>query len=237
MSEHVLVVEDDPVQSGLLAAALRRGGYDVSRALDAAEATRLAAAAPDLVVLDLGLPDGSGLDLLAELTDSRTPVIIVSGRGDVVDRVIGIEMGADDYLVKPVEPRELLARIRRRLARPVASSPSDAGSDDDVIAFGDVVIDGASHEVSVAGAPLDLSRREFDLLLHLARHPRRVFSRSQLLRDVWHRPADGSPGATVTEHVRRLRSKLRHATSVRLDTVRGVGYRLSPIATTDEDLP
>lgn len=228
MTARLLLVEDDPRQSGMLATALRSEGHDVHRAFDAAEASRrMGAATFDLVVLDLGLPDRPGLDLLADLhRDHAIPVIVVSGRCTAVDRVLGIEMGADDYLSKPVEPRELAARVRRVLAR---RSPAPAPPDPDLdgsVRVGALTLDAARREAAVDGQAFALTRREFDLLTHLARTPRRVFSRDQLLRDVWG-AADAAPEPrTVTEHVRRLRRKLPADARVRIETVRGVGYRL-----------
>lgn len=222
----VLVVDDDEHIRRLICDALRRDGeFHPVEAADSATARALAAEHPDaLMLLDITLPDHNGLDLLRELRrHSDRPVIILTGRGSETDRVLGLELGADDYVVKPCFPREVLARIRTVLRRTqVASRPSAP------MRFGRLEIDAERRVALVDGAPIDLTAREFDLLLHLANRPGRVFTRSDLLRDVWSSEPGWQSEATVTEHVYRLRTKLgiERGTPGWVQTVRGVGYRL-----------
>ena len=220
----VLVVEDtDPVRA-LIVLALTRDGCTVEEASGAAAAhARLSEGLPDVVVLDLGLPDGSGLDLLRELVGGGTPVVVLTGRGDEVDRVVGLELGAEEYMVKPFFSRELAARVRRAAGRgrPAGSSRLEGGG---------LVIDRDSREVLLHGTPVALTDREFDLLVHLAASPRRVFSRDDLLRDVWRSSSEWQSAKTVTEHVRRLRHKLEEdpARPRLIVTVGTAGYRFDP---------
>ncbi len=226
-SPHVLVVDDEPMVREVITTYLERDGWSVATASDGAEALRmLEASSPDLVVLDLMLPEVDGLAVLARLRmTTNVPVIVVTARGEEPDRVLGLELGADDYLVKPFSPRELVARVRSVLRR--ARPPSTASAR---IVHGDLVIDGPSREVHVDGRAVPLTAREFDLLAFLAAAPRQVFSRADLLEQVW----DSSPvyqdPSTVTVHIRRLRHKIeadpeqpRH-----LVNVWGVGYRFDP---------
>ena len=178
----------------------------------------------DVVVLDLGLPDEDGLMLLRELRGSSdVAVVVVSGRADEPDRIVGLELGADDYLVKPFSQRELIARIaavQRRRRPPEAES---------VLRFGALVIDKAAREAFVLNEPVDLTRREYDLLAFLTANPGRSFSHEQLLAAVWDSSADWQSPSTVSEHVYRLRRKLRLTDArPRIATVRGVGYRFDP---------
>lgn len=210
----------------VLTAYLERDGYRVSVAADGATALQLLEGdRPDLVVLDLMLPSVDGLAVLAQLRKaSAVPVIVLSARGEEPDRVLGLELGADDYVVKPFSPRELVARITSvlRRVRPVPSPTRTV--------HGHLVIDGPSREVNVAGRNVPLTAREFDLLAFLAASPRQVFSRAQLLTQVWDSSADYQDPSTVTVHIRRLRQKIepnpdqpRH-----LVNVWGVGYRFDP---------
>jgi DNA-binding response OmpR family regulator len=178
---------------------------------------------PELIVLDIMLPHRSGLDVLREL-GQRIPVILLTARTDEADRVLGLELGADDYVVKPFSPRELVARVRSVLRR---SSPPEGPSH---LTFDDLAIDVAAREVSVGGQVVALTAKEFDVLLHLASHPRQVFSRAQLLAAVWDSSPDFQDPATVTVHVRRLRNKIeRDPEQPRwIATVWGVGYRFEP---------
>jgi DNA-binding response OmpR family regulator len=229
--QRVLVVDDEPTVREVVATYLEREGYDVEvlaeggTVIEAIERFR-----PDLLVLDVMLPVRSGFDLVRELrTQSSLPVILLTARSDETDRVLGLELGADDYIVKPFSPRELAARVRsvlRRALVPVASTPP-AGR---LLEFDGLAIDVLAREVLLGGEIVTLTAKEFDLLAHLAAHPRHAFSRADLLREVW----DSDPGyqdpATVTVHVRRLRTKLE----ADLDhprwivTVFGVGYRFEP---------
>jgi DNA-binding response OmpR family regulator len=194
---------------------------------DGAAALRwLAVGQPDLVVLDLMLPAVDGLSVLAQLRRSAAgpPVIVVTARGEEPDRVLGLELGADDYVVKPVSPRELVARVNSVLRRARPASATDR------IVHGSLVIDGPSREVTIGERLVPLTAREFDLLAFLAAAPRQVFSRTDLLHRVWHSSPDYQDPSTVTVHIRRLRHKIeadpdqpRH-----LVNVWGVGYRFDP---------
>lgn len=226
--QKVLVVEDDPNTREAIVTALRWAGFLCTEAGDAARARHIIGNyRPDLVVLDLGLPDSDGLELLADLRrNDDLPVVVCSGRDSELDRVGGLDVGADDYVTKPFSPRELALRVRSVLRR--VGSSSSVGLN--VLNFGDVTIDVDAHEVTKGGKPLSLTAREFDLLVFLARNQRIAFTRAQLLKNVWRDSAKSRTEATVTEHVRRLRRKLgddkdnpRH-----LCAVRGVGYRLVP---------
>ncbi|HEV7206053.1 MAG TPA: response regulator transcription factor [Jatrophihabitans sp.] len=222
----LLVVDDDSRVRTVVCWQLEADGYSVHEAADGNAAWQcLEERRFDLVVLDLSLPGLSGLDLLRRLRDcgDRTPVVVLSGRSGEGDRIVGLDLGADDYLVKPFSPGELAARVRSVLRRssgsPVAapSAATEPGSN--------LHIDPWTREVALDGSPVPLTAREFDLLAFLAAHPRRVFTRAQLLEQVWSSSKRWQSEATVTEHVHRLRHKLgsRH-----LVTVRGVGYRLEP---------
>jgi DNA-binding response OmpR family regulator len=223
----ILVVEDDDSTRAAIVAALRWAGFLCTEAGDAQRAHHVIENyRPDLVVLDLGLPDSDGLELLTRLRKSDDlPVIVCSGRDGELDRVHGLDVGADDYVVKPFNPRELALRVRSILRRAAAQPHSTIA-----LGFGDVQIDVDAREVTVAGLPIELTALEFNLLVFLARSPRKAFSRQDLLKHVWRAGAKDRTEATVTEHVRRLRRKIgddienpRH-----LCAVRGVGYRLVP---------
>lgn len=224
-TDTVLVVDDDPGIRDLLRMILSEGGFQVLDAASGREVEPMVVShAPDLVLLDLGLPDVGGLDVLIDVTRRHDiPVIILSGRNGETDRVIGLDLGADDYVTKPFSSRELLARvraaIRRRHREPVAA----------VLDFGDLRINPATHDVTVDGDPVELTPKEFDILTHLSASPRQVFSRTQLLSAVWHSLPDWQDDATVAEHIHRLRRKLDPANRNRwIHTVRGVGYRFVP---------
>lgn len=220
----VLVVDDDADTRAAVCAALRNGGFLCSEAADVARARKVVTKSrPDIVVLDLGLPDGDGMDFLVELRrNDDLPVLVVSGRDSEGDRVLGLEIGADDYVTKPFSAVELASRVRSVLRRTGSSSQSRVG-------FGTTTIDAEAREVTHKGKKINLTAKEFDLLAFFARHPRQVFSRVELLREVWH-TTDTRSEATVTEHVRRLRLKIEEDPSSprHLSAVRGVGYRLEP---------
>jgi DNA-binding response OmpR family regulator len=223
----VLVVDDEPTIRDVVVQYLRRAGYATLEAGDGEAArTLLEREWPSLVVLDLMLPGTDGLALCRWIRDrSQLPVIMLTARGEEADRIVGLELGADDYVTKPFSPRELVARVRAVLRRGAAA---DVRSDER-LRFGDIEIDAAARDVRKRGHALKLTAREFDLLLLLARHPRRVFSRDQLMSQVWgYEPAFDS--GTITVHVRRLREKIEDepAHPRYLETVWGVGYRLSP---------
>jgi DNA-binding response OmpR family regulator len=223
----ILVVDDEPTVREVVASYLQRDGY-VVRELDRGDEVESAVAefGPDLVVLDIMLPGQSGLDVLRALETRRVPVIMLTARVDEADRVLGLELGADDYVTKPFSPRELVARVRTVLRR---VQPAD-GTGDAVTAFDGLSIDHRSREVTVDGTPVHLTAKEFDVLSFLACSPKQVFSRGQLLERVWDSSPEFQDPATVTVHVRRLRSKLE-ADPDRprwITTVWGVGYRFEP---------
>jgi two-component system response regulator ResD len=221
----VLVVDDEPTIAEVVSRYLQRAGYRTVIAADGQEA--LAAAGerwPDLVVLDLMLPQIDGLEVMRRLREhdrGRVPIILLTAKGEESDRIVGLRLGADDYVVKPFSPAELVARVDavlRRVDAPVDRRPA--------IEFDDLVIDPAARRVLVGGVEAQLTMREFDLLLFLVRHPGQVFSRNQLMDAVW-QYSFYSDTSTVTVHMRRLRAKIesdpgepRH-----LQTVWGVGYR------------
>ena len=225
--ERVLVVDDEPTVREVVQHYLERDGYQVLTAADGAEAlAAVADGAPDLIVLDLMLPRVDGLDVCRQVRAAGpTPIIMLTAKGHESDRIVGLELGADDYVVKPFSPRELVARVRSVLRRTLATDAQRPGP----LRAGDVTVDPATREVTVAGRQVSLTVREFDLLLYLVRHPRQVFTRGQLLRQVWEYTWLGDT-STVTVHVRRLREKLEEDPSapLRVQTVYGVGYRFVP---------
>ncbi len=222
----VLVVDDEPMVREVVTAYLEREGFLVACAATGPEAVRaIDTGRPDLVVLDVMLPGLDGLEILRRLRAASTiPVILLTARTEETDRVIGLELGADDYVVKPFSPRELTARVRSvlRRARPEPDRPR--------IEYERIVIDGATREVTVDGAAVELTPKEFDLLAFLAGSPRQVFSRGQLLESVWDSSLDYQDPSTVTVHIRRLRQKLEDEPNKPswLRTVWGVGYKFEP---------
>jgi DNA-binding response OmpR family regulator len=226
----ILMVEDEPSITDPLSEALEREGYDSAVARTAAEAVSLAGElAPDLVLLDVMLPDGSGYDVCRELRrDSQVPIIMLTARGEETDRIVGLEVGADDYVLKPFSARELVARIRAVLRR---SRPAEPPVTEEPLAVGDVRLDPARHEVTHAGRPLDLTRKEFELLRALMQNAGAVVSREQLIEDVWDVNWFG-PTKTLDVHVSALRKKLGDdpAAPRYLHTVRGVGFRFASAA-------
>jgi two-component system, OmpR family, phosphate regulon response regulator PhoB len=225
----VLVVDDDEQLAELLRFVLAGEGYEVVVALDAASAIANAHEENlDLVVLDVGLGNDDGRMVLAEIRKLRDlPVIFMSGQGDPAERILGLRLGADDYLVKPFAPLELAARVAsvlRRAQRSNTEAPEAAPPIDGV------VVDERTRDVFVDRRPVELTAKEFDLLAFFVRSPRQVFSRGQLLEHVWASRPGWQDEATVTEHVRRLRYKIeKDPENPRwLTTVRGVGYRFEP---------
>ena len=220
----VLIVEDEPDIRALIVHHLAREGFRCRTAatgLDALSSVRTAA--PDLLVLDLMLPGMSGLEvcrrLRADPATSGLPIIMLTAKADEVDRVVGLEVGADDYVVKPFSPKELVARVRAVLRRARGGEPARA------LAGGGVSLDAARHVVTVRGRPVELTPKEFDLLHALLEAAGRVLSREHLLNRVWgYAHADEIESRTVDVHVRRLRAKLG-AEERRLATIKGVGYR------------
>ena len=222
----VLVVDDEPIVRDVIVRYLQRDGFTTLEAGDGDRARELIETAdPTLVVLDVMLPGTDGLELCRWIRSrSDLPVIMLTARGEESDRIVGLELGADDYMTKPFSPRELAARVRTVLRRSGAAKARA-----ERLEFAEVVLDGASREVTKAGRLVTLTAREFDLLWFLASNPRRVFSRSHIMDRVWgHSPALDT--GTVTVHIRRLREKLESdpARPAHLQTVWGVGYRLDP---------
>jgi len=227
----VLVVDDEPMLRNLLSRLLRMEGYDVIEAEDGQVALSLVdSRRPDLVLLDVMLPARDGLDILGDLRrTNNVPVILVSALGEEADRVLGLKMGADDYVVKPFSAAELSARIESVLRRAqVRVAPGDAAANR--LAFDSLVIDLQTRDVTVGDEKVEMTAKEFDLLAFLAGSPRQVFSREQLLRQVWGSSSDWQSDATITEHVRRLRRKIEDDPDHPrwITTVRGVGYRFEP---------
>jgi DNA-binding response OmpR family regulator len=225
----VLVIEDDAATAAFLADNLRADGYEVAVATEAGEGLRaIEVRRPDIVLLDVALGPASGLDVLdvvraadglAARIDRDVPVIVVSGRGSEVERVRGLARGADDYVVKPFSYPELVGRMKAVLRR--AGGRPQRGT----IRVGELEIDPISRKVSLAGEPVVMSLREFDLLHALAKEPTRVYTKGELLRDVWGYASPGS-SRTVDTHASRLRRKLAMGERPYVCNVRGVGYRL-----------
>lgn len=219
----VLLVEDDPAVAAGVRDGLTANGYTVHHVATGAEALKAAGAmpAPELVLLDLGLPDIDGRDVCRSIRNaSAVPIIVISARDDEVDKVVGLELGADDYLTKPFSPRELVLRVRKRVERRQSPVP---GEKPERLEFGELLVDIPRHLVTVAGKRADLTATEFKLLTTLMQRRGRVQSRDQLLQDVWEYD-NVIDTRTVDTHMRRLRDKLGRAARY-LDTVRGVGYR------------
>jgi len=224
----VLVVEDDETVAEVVRRYLEREGYEVYAVADGRSAlARFDDAGADLVVLDIMLPGIDGLEVCRQLRSrSPVPVIMLTALGEEADRIMGLEIGADDYISKPFSPRELVARIKSVLRR--AGGPLTVAPHVDVLEAGGIVVEVAARAVTVDGKPITLTVREFDLLVYLMSHPRQVFTREDLLERVWgYTFGDKS---TVTVHVRRLREKIEADPSnpEHLSTVWGVGYRFDP---------
>jgi DNA-binding response OmpR family regulator len=228
MSESlILVVEDEPSIREVVALYLQRAGYRVNCVADGTQALeQLEGELPDLVILDLMLPGMDGFEITRYLrARGDTPIIMLTARRDEVDRIAGLEMGADDYVVKPFSPQELVSRVRAVLRRASPASLLEARA----IEFEHLKINPSTREVRVHGSEVELTAREFDLLLMFARHPRQVFNRDQILDRVWGFAEYIDP-STVTVHVRRLREKIEADASNPefIQTVWGVGYRFEP---------
>jgi DNA-binding response OmpR family regulator len=222
----ILVVDDEPNIREVVSLYLRRDGHSVVTASDGEEALKFyQQTEPDLVVLDLMLPKVSGLEVCRRIqADERVPVVMLTARGEEEDRIVGLGIGADDYVVKPFSPRELAARVEAVLRRVNEARTRSGG--EKLMVFGDLRIDPNAREVTIRDVPVTLTAREFDLLHHMASHPRRVFTRDQLMETVWGYAFAGDT-STVTVHIRRLREKIEPdpARPRYLQTVWGVGYR------------
>ena len=224
MNNRILVVDDEEIVTEVVERYLRLDNFEVMLARDGAMALEVAHQwQPDLVVLDLMLPQIDGLEVCRRLRQEReVPIIMLTAKGDETDRIIGLELGADDYIVKPFSPRELVARVKSVLRRTV----SDGGRRPEKLHFGELAINPMSREVSLGEMTVSLTGKEFDLLYFLASHPGQVFSREQLMDQVWDYSYSAEYG-TVTVHIRRLRSKIE-ADPLRpryIKTLWGVGYK------------
>jgi two-component system phosphate regulon response regulator PhoB len=228
----ILVVDDDPQLRSLLLLVLEGEGYPVMVVPDAPSAVaEVEKGATDLVVLDISLGVDDGRMVLARIREmGDLPVILISGKGDTADRVLGLRLGADDFLPKPFSPVELVARVETVLRRSQARTVAPTAPADDHRAANGVRVDEVTREVTIDGQSVDLTAKEFDLLAFLARSPRQVFSRGQLLEHVWSSRSEWQDEATVTEHVRRVRHKIEPDPGKPrwITTVRGVGYRFEP---------
>ncbi|OKI16773.1 response regulator transcription factor [Streptomyces sp. CB03911] len=230
----MLVVDDDPTVAEVVTGYLLRAGYRVDRAADGHEAlARAATTRPDLVVLDLMLPGLDGLEVCRRLRagegGDRLPVVMLTAKGEESDRILGLELGADDYVTKPFSPRELVLRVQSVLRRSAAAGPvTGRPAQPAPLTAGDLTLDPAARRAFRAGRELALTLREFDLLAFLLRHPGAAFGREELMQRVW--GWEFGDLSTVTVHVRRLREKVEDdpAAPALITTVWGVGYRFDP---------
>jgi DNA-binding response OmpR family regulator len=224
----VLVVDDEPIVRDVLSRYLSREGFEVETAADGQAALDLfEATRPELIVLDLMLPGIDGLEVLRRIRSRNgAAVIMLTARGEETDRVVGLELGADDYVAKPFSPREVVARVRAVLRR---TRDTTITGGQEILRFGVLEIDSRTREARVDASPVELTPREFDLLHYLASSPRTVFNRLHLLDELWDASFAGDP-STVTVHVRRLREKIESdpANPRHLITVWGAGYRFEP---------
>jgi len=225
-TQRILVVDDDPMVRDVVRRYLEDAGYAVTEAGDGVQAlAEVDQDAPDLIVLDVMIPGPDGLSVLRDVRRDRdVPVILLTARNEEVDRISGLEFGADDYVVKPFSPRELVARVRTVLRRAAPSTNITP------LEFGPLRIEPASRTVTTDGRNVELTRLEFDLLHFMASSPNRVYSRSELLEHVWDSSAEWQDPSTVTVHVRRLRAKFEPDPEAPrwIRTVWGVGYRFEP---------
>lgn len=217
----VLIVDDDTNICEVIDMYLKSSGYDTRIANDGKAAQDLfAECKPNLVLLDMMLPNIDGIDVLKWIRkDSATPVIMLTAKGDTFDKVLALELGADDYVVKPFEPKELLARVKAVMRRYSVES-----SNEDILHFNDLVIDASSYNVVYKGQEIKMPPKEFDLLYYLACNKNKVFTREQLLCEVWGYDYPGD-SRTVDVHIKRLREKINGGDNWQLETVWGVGYK------------
>ncbi len=233
MSEQaeIFIVDDEASVIEVIGLYLRREGFRVTSARNGTEALdKLHSSIPALVILDVMLPEVDGLEILRRLRtrkEQEIPVILLTARGQEVDRIYGLELGADDYVVKPFSPAELVARVKAVLRRSGAEGFKE--KPDQELEFEDLTVDPLTREVRIRGRVVDLTATEFNLLYFLADHPRQVFSRDALLEKVWGYSEYVDP-STVTVHIRRLREKIENSPSepAKLVTVWGVGYKFDP---------
>jgi DNA-binding response OmpR family regulator len=227
--KHILVVEDEPSLAEVVSLYLKRAGFQVQVASDGRQAMSiLEKQIPDFVIMDIMLPEVDGLSLTRWLRDrSDVPIIMVTARREEVDRIAGLEMGADDYVVKPFSPQELVSRVRAVLRRVGRDQPG--AESERALSFDSIQIDPRTRVVMVKESQIELTAKEFDMMYLLARHPKQVFTRDQLLERVWGGAEYIDPG-TVTVHVRRLREKIESDPSKpkHLITIWGVGYKFEP---------
>jgi two-component system, OmpR family, catabolic regulation response regulator CreB len=223
--QQLLLLEDDPAIAAAVVFAFERDGYRITHCSLVQDArAQWESQRPDAMILDIGLPDGSGLDLCRDIRRvSNTPILMLSARGEELDRILGLELGADDYLAKPFSPRELVARVRALLRRSTAAPEKAAAANSP-----DLVVDFAGQRVQLRGKPLELTRRELGLLTKLLETPGRIYTRDTLLNAVWGMNAD-STDRTVDTHIKTLRAKLRALDDSReyIHTHRGMGYSLT----------
>jgi len=229
VSPRILVVDDDPTVADVVRRYLERAGMTVELAADGDTAlAAYAARPPDLVVLDLMLPGVDGLEVCRRMRQSSAdlPIIMLTAMGEEIDRIVGLQLGADDYVTKPFSPRELVLRVQSVLRRTVAQPQQPR----DLLADGDLVVDPARRSATLGGQPLALTVREFDLLVALMSQPGVALKRPQLLDQVWGWTFGDQ--STVTVHIRRLREKIEKdpANPARIQTVWGIGYRYEPVA-------
>ncbi|MEL6999684.1 MAG: response regulator transcription factor [Pseudomonadota bacterium] len=228
MSTSILVVDDDPNIRDVVCFALDKAGMTTTSARDGDEALRIAEAqGPDLIVLDINMPEMDGLDVCRSLRrTSDVPILFLSSRDDEIDRVLGLELGADDYVTKPFSPRELVARINAILKRARSAGTPEPEA---IVRHGPLVIDPAEHRASWEDAEIQLTATEFQMLLALARQPRRVFTRDDLMRAVY-APGIHVSDRTLDSHMRHVRAKLAAAGATGLiETVHGVGFRMNEL--------
>ncbi|NOK64144.1 MAG: response regulator transcription factor [Chloroflexi bacterium AL-W] len=225
-NETILVVDDEPTILEVVELYLRREGFQVITAMDGTAALQAYRKQTfDLIVLDLMLPGVNGLEVLRQIRSERDlPIIMLTARGEETDRVVGLELGADDYVTKPFSNRELVARVKAVLRR---TQSKESAQETHILSMGDLQLDTSARTVALSGHNINLTAREFDLLAFFMRHPGQVFTREQLLDNVWGYTF-ASDMSTVTVHIRRLREKIEHdpTNPIFLQTVWGIGYKL-----------
>ncbi|MEX1168193.1 MAG: two-component system response regulator CreB [Hydrogenophaga sp.] len=226
-SLHILLLEDEPAIADTLLYALRSEGFDVAHVRLAREAlAAFAARPPDLAILDVGVPDGNGFDVCRAIRKtSELPIVFLTARGEEIDRILGLELGADDYVTKPFSPREVCARVKAILRRSAGKGDAQAGASNDVASV--LLLDEAAQRIRCRGEPLALTRYEYGLLATLLKRPQRIFSRSELMDLVWGDAPD-TLERTVDAHIKLLRAKLRACglEAELIQTHRNMGYSL-----------